>query len=76
MRWQVLVRLGGGPESPLQCGTMPLHFDCVFYYVSEMGRAIHFSRDVLGLRFVSRDVAARFDLDGVLFGYFHLPARE
>jgi catechol 2,3-dioxygenase-like lactoylglutathione lyase family enzyme len=55
---------------------MPLHFDCVFYYVSEMGRAIHFSRDVLGLRFVSRDVAARFDLDGVLFGYFHLPARE
>jgi catechol 2,3-dioxygenase-like lactoylglutathione lyase family enzyme len=46
---------------------MPFHFDCVFYYVSEMERAIRFYRDVLGLRFVSRDVVARFDIDGVLF---------
>ncbi|MGA9552804.1 MAG: VOC family protein, partial [Candidatus Sulfotelmatobacter sp.] len=30
-------------------------------------RAIHFYRDVLGLTFVSRDVVARFDVDGVLF---------
>ncbi len=45
---------------------MPHHFDCVFYYVSEMDRAIAFYRDVLGFKFVSRDVVARFDLDGVL----------
>ena len=43
------------------------HFDCVFYYVSEMERAIRFYRDILGLKFVSRDVVARFDIDGVLF---------
>jgi catechol 2,3-dioxygenase-like lactoylglutathione lyase family enzyme len=46
---------------------MPFHFDGVFYYVSEMERAIHFYREVLGLRFVARDVVARFDIDGVLF---------
>jgi catechol 2,3-dioxygenase-like lactoylglutathione lyase family enzyme len=53
---------------------MPFHFDCVFYYVSEMERAIHFYRDVLGLRFVARDVVARFDIDGVLFEL--VPATE
>jgi catechol 2,3-dioxygenase-like lactoylglutathione lyase family enzyme len=45
---------------------MPYQFDCVFYYVSEMERAIRFYRDVLGFKFVSRDVVARFDIDGVL----------
>jgi len=42
-------------------------FDCVFYYVSDMERAISFYSDVLGLRLISRDVVARFDIDGVLF---------
>ena len=31
-----------------------------------MERAIRFYRDVLGLKFVSRDIVARFDIDGVL----------
>jgi catechol 2,3-dioxygenase-like lactoylglutathione lyase family enzyme len=43
------------------------HFDCVFYYVHDMERTISFYSDVLGLRLTSRDVVARFDIDGVLF---------
>ncbi len=46
---------------------MRFTFDCVFYYVSDMERAICFYADTLGLKFVSRDVVARFDIDGVLF---------
>jgi len=46
---------------------MTFRFDCVFYYVSDMDRAIRFYRDVLGFKFVSRDVVTRFDVDGVLF---------
>ena len=46
---------------------MKLHFDAVFYYVSDLERSIHFYADVLGMRLVSRDVVARFDIDGVLF---------
>jgi len=42
-------------------------FDCVFYYVDDMEKAVSFYSDVLGLRMASRDVVARFDLDGVLF---------
>jgi catechol 2,3-dioxygenase-like lactoylglutathione lyase family enzyme len=42
-------------------------FDCVFYYVSDMERAISFYSNVLGLRLTSRDVVARFDINGVLF---------
>jgi len=42
-------------------------FDCVYYYVSEMGRAVRFYTDVLGFKFVSQDVVTRFDVDGVLF---------
>lgn len=49
-------------------------FDCVFYYVSDMERAIRFYQDVLGFRFLSRDVVARFDVDGVLFEL--VPASE
>jgi catechol 2,3-dioxygenase-like lactoylglutathione lyase family enzyme len=45
---------------------MTFHFDCVFYYVSDMDRAIRFYRD-LGFKFVSRDVVTRFNVDGVLF---------
>jgi catechol 2,3-dioxygenase-like lactoylglutathione lyase family enzyme len=43
------------------------HFDCVFYYVSDLERGISFYSDVLGLRLISKDVIARFDIDGVLF---------
>jgi catechol 2,3-dioxygenase-like lactoylglutathione lyase family enzyme len=50
------------------------HFDCVFYYVSDMERAVSFYSDVLGLRLTSRDVVARFDFDGVLFEL--VPSRD
>jgi catechol 2,3-dioxygenase-like lactoylglutathione lyase family enzyme len=50
------------------------HFDCVFYYVSDMESAISFYSDVLGFRLTSRDVVARFDIDGVLFEL--IPARQ
>ena len=46
---------------------MRFHFDCVFYYVSDMESAVSFYSDVLGFRLTSRDVVARFDIDGVLF---------
>jgi len=42
-------------------------FDCVFYYVSDLDRAIDFYAPVLGLRLLSRDAVARFHIDGVLF---------
>jgi catechol 2,3-dioxygenase-like lactoylglutathione lyase family enzyme len=43
------------------------HFDCVFYHVSDIERAISFYSDVLGLKLASRGVVARFNIDGVLF---------
>jgi len=46
---------------------MTFHFDCVFYYVSDLERSIRFYRDVLGLNLNSQDIVARFDIDGVLF---------
>jgi len=46
---------------------MTFHFDCIFYYVSDLDLAIHFYRDILGFNLISRDIVARFDLDGVLF---------
>jgi catechol 2,3-dioxygenase-like lactoylglutathione lyase family enzyme len=46
---------------------MQFRFDAVFYYVSDLERAIRFYTDVLDLRLRSRDVVARFDLDSVLF---------
>ena len=49
-------------------------FDCVFYYVSDMEKAISFYSDALGLRLTSRDVVARFDIDGVLFEL--VPSRD
>jgi catechol 2,3-dioxygenase-like lactoylglutathione lyase family enzyme len=50
------------------------HFDCVFHYVSHMDLAIRFYRDVLGFKLISRDVVARFDIDGVLFELVPAPA--
>ena len=45
---------------------MNLHFDCVFYYVSDLERAIGFYEKVLGLKLESKDAVARFNVDGVL----------
>lgn len=45
---------------------MQFRFDCVFYYVSDLERSVRFYQDVLGLKLRSRDVVARFELDGVL----------
>ena len=42
-------------------------FDAVFYYTTDLERSVRFYVDVIGFRLVSRDVVARFDVDGVLF---------
>lgn len=42
-------------------------FDCVFYYVSDLDAAVRFYTSLLGFNLTSRDVVARFDVDGVLF---------
>ena len=44
---------------------MPLKFDSVFYYVSDLDRAVVFYQNVLGLHLASKDRVARFDVDGV-----------
>lgn len=44
----------------------PLRFDCLFYYVTDLDRAVAFYTQVLGLSLTSRDVVARLHLDGVL----------
>lgn len=46
---------------------MKFQFDCIFYYVLNMDKAIDFYTNVLGLKLTSRDEVARFDIDGVLF---------
>ena len=46
---------------------MKLAFDCIFYYVSDIERAIRFYTDILGFKVSSKDYVARFDIDGVLF---------
>lgn len=43
-----------------------LRFDSVFYYVTDLERSVAFYTTVLGLSLTSRDVVARFHLDGVL----------
>jgi hypothetical protein len=53
-------------ELPKEKVVMKCHFDCIFYYVSDMNRAISFYTDILGLKLTSRDIVARFDIDGVL----------
>ena len=45
---------------------MDLRFDCFFYHVSDLDRSVSFYRDLLGLQLKSRDVVARFEIDGVL----------
>ena len=55
---------------------LEFHFDCVFHYVSHMDLAIRFYRDVLGFKLISRDVVARFDIDGVLFELVPASAKE
>jgi len=47
--------------------SLRLRFDCVFYYVSDLDRAIQFYTETLGLTLTSRDAVARFDIDGMLF---------
>ena len=42
-------------------------FDCIFYYVRDLDRAIAFYATVLGFRLSSRDAVARFNVDGVRF---------
>ena len=46
---------------------MEFHFDCVFYYVSDLDAAIAFYRDILHFRLISRDEVARFHVDAVSF---------
>jgi len=38
-------------------------FDCVFYYVTDMDRAIRFYSEVLGMSLTARDSITRFDID-------------
>ena len=45
---------------------LEVRFDCVFYYVSDLDRAIKFYERAFGLRLASRDAVARFRVDGVL----------
>lgn len=52
---------------------MKFHFDCVFYYVSDLDRSVRFYQDVLGFQLCSRDVVARFDIDSVLFEVVPVP---
>ena len=46
---------------------MKFRFDCIFYYCSNLDRSIRFYTEVLGFKFLSRDMVARFDVDGVRF---------
>ena len=45
---------------------MTVQFDSVFYYVSDLERAVAFYNDVLGLKLKSKDLVAKFDVDGFL----------
>lgn len=44
---------------------MTLQFDCVFYYVSDLERAVAFYENALGFKLESKALVARFELDGV-----------
>lgn len=46
---------------------MKFNFDAIFYYVSDLERAIEFYTDVLGFELESQDYVARFRIGGVLF---------
>lgn len=43
------------------------HFDCVFYYVHDLERAVRFYERAFGFQVASRDSVARFHVDAVLF---------
>lgn len=44
-----------------------MRLDCVFYYVTDLDRAVDFYSRTLGLTLISRDLVARFRIDGLLF---------
>ncbi len=46
---------------------MRFGFDSVFYYVSDLDRAVRFYQDTLGFKVTSHDFVTRFDVGGVLF---------
>jgi catechol 2,3-dioxygenase-like lactoylglutathione lyase family enzyme len=46
---------------------MKFKFDAVFYYVSNLDRAVRFYRDTLGCKLHSQDYVARLYLGDVLF---------
>ena len=54
------------PPGAFPTPMIPLRFDCVFYYVTDLDRALAFYTGLLGLILVSRDAVARLTLDGVL----------
>ena len=41
-------------------------FDCVFYYVSDLDRAVQFYERTFAFQLASRDAVARFRVNGVL----------
>ncbi len=47
--------------------TMKYKFDAIFYYVSDLKRAVPFYTDVLGFELHSQDCVARFYIGDVLF---------
>jgi len=54
----------------MQSAVLPalrLSFDAVFYYVRDIDQSIEFYRHTLGVKLVSHDFVARFDVDDVLF---------
>lgn len=55
------------PRPQVQDVTSRFRFDCIYYYTSDLDRAVSFYTDVLGFQLASRDVVARFYIDGVLF---------
>jgi catechol 2,3-dioxygenase-like lactoylglutathione lyase family enzyme len=55
------------PEPQHNRHALSLRFDCIFYYVSDLDRAIRFYTTTLGFQLSSRDAVARFFVDGVLF---------
>ena len=59
---------------PITSSKPSLSFDAIFYYVTDIERAIAFYQDILGLHLVSRDFVARFDLDGVLIELVPAPS--
>jgi catechol 2,3-dioxygenase-like lactoylglutathione lyase family enzyme len=44
---------------------MQLHFDAIYYHVSDLDRAIGLYRDLPGLQLVRRDVVACLEIEGV-----------